>query len=256
MSKKDILEDMVISSDKFIIIRCDGKGFGKLIKKAGFRQPYDKEFHKTMMKIAGEILEKLFGSTGAAYLFSDEISFIIPKTFDIYNRRVGKLLSTAAGMTSGEASFKFNEFGMSPVAFDSKIFAFDSINEILEYLDERKNSCFRNFVFTCLRDYLKKHGKSFGQIAKETNGMSTRSQIEYLMGKDVDIYRLPHWQREGEIIYFEPYKKKVKQGAFGSRKAFLVDRRRLKARKAFRFNIDDKLAVKQIINSMYVEGGK
>ena len=249
-TKKSILEDQVIKADSFIVIRCDGRRFSKLKENGNFNLPYDKGFHEKMVKITDKALSSLF-CAGMAYTISDEISFVLPREFNMYNRRIEKLLSVVAGYLSGEGSLEFYELGLAPVSFDAKIFEFDSIAGVLEYLDERKNSGFRNFVHTIARDMYMAQGHTSTITAKKMNGMSTRKQIEILMKEDIDIYKMNHWKREGDLLYFQEYVKTVKVGSFGTRESTQVTRRRLIKTKPLRFCKEDAGILNFMIKSEY-----
>jgi tRNA(His) guanylyltransferase len=248
--KKSILDNMMARKDSFIVIRCDGRGFSKLKETGIFKKPYDQDFHDKMVKISDKALCNLF-RCGMAYIISDEISFILPRNFCLFNRRIEKLLSVSAGYLSGEGSLEFYELGIESVSFDAKIFEFDTIDEVLEYLDERKNYGFRNFVYTLLRDKEMKIGKSSMEIAKETNGKPISNQIENLIKNGIDVYKMQYWKREGELIYFEPYTKEVKVGLFGARTKETVIRRKMVREKPLRFCLDDKVILSKMIDSTY-----
>lgn len=250
---KSILDGMVVPKDQFIIIRCDARGFGKLLEKSGFK-PYDKDVHMQMVKEAERTIEDLF-TGGMAYVLSDEISFVLPKSFDMYNRRVEKLLTVTAGYISGDASLEFCDLNvdLAPVTFDSKIFACENISKVLEYLDERKNSGFRNFVFTTLRTYLMDSGMSATEVARKADKMPIRTQIDLLLANGIDVHSKPYWQREGVMVCLAPYEKHIKVGSFGSRKKQTVIRRRLTKLKPFRFCAEDGKKLKGVINSEYRE---
>jgi len=250
---KSILEDQKISDQKFIVIRCDGKGFSKAIAKADIKLPYDRDFHKRMVTTAQKVLDSLFGC-GFVYTFSDEISFILPKeNFTKYGRRVEKLLSLAAGAVSGIGSLEFYYLDLAPTIFDAKIFEFSDITDTMEYLNGRKTNCLRNFVFSIARNYYMRKGQSANKVAKTLNGIKLKALIEKLLGEGVDIYKLPVWQREGTLIYYEPYEKHIKQGSFGTRLDVVVSRRRLKNLKPLKFCPGDETCVSQLINGTYKE---
>lgn len=231
-TKESLLSDKKIDDDLFIVIRCDGRGFTKF-KKKGELQTFDKDFHQKMMVISEKALQNLF-FCGFAFTISDEISFVLPKEFSLYNRRLEKLLSLAAGYTSGEGSLEFYELGLEPAVFDAKVFTFSTIEEVLAYLDERKNSGFRNFVCSVTREHYMRKGMTSTQAAREMNGMSTRKQIEMLFDAKKDIYKMNYWKREGEMVHF------------------IVDqnnRKRTIRSKALRFGSDDKEAVEKLLET-------
>ena len=50
----------------------------KSISKSNIQLPFDKDFHKRMVRTAEKVLASLF-TKGFVYTFSDEMSFILPK---------------------------------------------------------------------------------------------------------------------------------------------------------------------------------
>ncbi len=237
--KESLLSNEKIEKDMYIIIRCDGRSFTKF-KKKGNLKTFDKDFHKKMVKISEKALLNLFNNSGFAYTISDEISFVLPKEFELYNRRVEKLISLAAGYLSGEGSLEFYELGFEPAVFDAKIFVFKTIEGVLEYLDERKNSGFRNFVCSITREHYMKKGMTSSQAAKKMNGMTTRKQIELLLGVKKDIYKMNGWKREGEMIHF----------------VIENNRKFLRRAKPLRFCLEDKVIIERFLETKRDGGSK
>jgi len=235
---ESILDGQSISKDKYIVIRCDGKGFSKKIEEANIKVPFDKDFHDRMVKAAMQTVRTIF-DRGFAYTFSDEVSFVLPKeVFTKYGRRIEKLVSLAAGAMSGFGSIEFHYLDIIPTIFDGKIFEFSNIDEVMNYLSLRKTNCIRNFTFSVARHHYMKQGLKSDKVAKKLNGIKLKDLIEHLLKAGVDIYKLPVWQREGTIIYYEPYDKVVKKGSIGARSTETVLRRRLKTMKPQEFGAE------------------
>lgn len=214
-----ILAGQTVPEGKYIVVRCDVKKFGKLVKRAGYSGGYSKDFHKRLVEVAKKTIENILFN-GFAYIFSDEISFVLPQDFKLYSRRVEKLMSIIPAYASGEGSLLFYELDMYPIVFDAKLFVFDDMEGVLEYILERKSLCFRNYVNFEFGVYRKKSGKSGA-----TNGVSLRDMMDILLKNGLDVYNQPYWKRMGTMVRFEYYKKRVHQGLFGPSQE--VTRRRL-----------------------------
>lgn len=250
---ESILEKEVISDDEYIIIRCDGKGMSKAIAKANIELPFDKDFHKRMVRTAERVLITLF-TKGFVYTFSDEISFILPKeNFVKYGRRIEKLLSLTAGAVSAIGTMELNYLDLAPAIFDAKIFSLKNISDVMEYLNQRKTNCLRNFVFSVARNYYVRKGINPSKIAKDLSGVKLNALIEQLLKENLDIYKLPFWQREGTMIFYESYMKKIKIGSIGARTVEEVDRRRIKNSKPLKFCPGEEDAIEKLINGEYKE---
>lgn len=215
---ESLLANESIPEGRYFVIRCDVRRFGKLIKKAGY-SGYKKDFHKKLVEVAKKTIENILFS-GFAYVFSDEISFVLPPSFNLYSRRVEKIMSVVPAYASGEGSLLFYELDMSPIVFDAKIFICENMDKVLEYLLERKSLCFRNYVSFEYGEYRKRIGES-GPV----NGVSLREMTDILLKNGLDVYNQPYWKRLGTMVRFEYYKKHVHQGLFGP--SVEVTRRRL-----------------------------
>src|SRR5437660_497977 len=79
------------------VIRVDGKGFSKFT--AGrYEKPFDERFSRCMVTAAEALLVHLGGVY--AYTESDEISVLLPREWDLYDREVEKAVSVSAGIAS------------------------------------------------------------------------------------------------------------------------------------------------------------
>src|SRR5258708_5213361 len=83
------------------VLRLDGRGFSRLTE-ARFEKPFDPRFRDLMCCAAEALLEGL----GAAYVYteSDEISVLLPRDTDIFDREVEKLVSISASIASSTFS--------------------------------------------------------------------------------------------------------------------------------------------------------
>jgi tRNA(His) guanylyltransferase len=72
------------------VIRVDGRSFSKFTA-ARFEKPFDLKFHDLMVKTAEALLIELDGIF--AFTESDEISILLPPSWDLFDRSLEKAVS-------------------------------------------------------------------------------------------------------------------------------------------------------------------
>jgi tRNA(His) 5'-end guanylyltransferase len=80
----------------WVVLRLDGHRFTALTTKQ-FTKPFDETFHGLMVETARMVLERFQGLY--AYTQSDEISRLLPRHWDLFDRELEKTLSLAAGLS-------------------------------------------------------------------------------------------------------------------------------------------------------------
>ena len=81
--------------------------------EARFEKPFDDRFHALMVETAATLLQELQGLY--AYTESDEISVLLPREYDLFDRELEKLVSVSAGI----ASATFTAAAGFPAHFDN-----------------------------------------------------------------------------------------------------------------------------------------
>lgn len=135
-----------LPSDRFAVIRVDGKGFSKYTKK--LEQPFDMSFTRDMQSTAKYLAENIDGAL-FAYTQSDEISVVFSdlggaNTEWWYGGQVQKLVSISAAL----ATAKFNElrpFG-GLALFDSRVHHLNGLNDVVSYVQWRQADAMKNSV--------------------------------------------------------------------------------------------------------------
>lgn len=142
--------NIVIEGNSPFLIRLDGKGFSKQIKKWKCEKPFDKYFHEAMID-ATEYLMHEIPEIKLAWSGSDEITLLFDSKSKWYNNRINKLLS----LTAAYASVKFNQSMISnlnsqvnqfPAVFDSRVITPPNITECLNNFIYRQRDCIRNSI--------------------------------------------------------------------------------------------------------------
>ena len=95
MRALEVLHSLRFVPGVWVVLRLDGRGFSRLTADR-FEKPFDVRFHEFMVQTALALLAELQGAY--AYTESDEISLLLPRTWDLYDRELEKSLSLSAGL--------------------------------------------------------------------------------------------------------------------------------------------------------------
>jgi len=196
----EFLHSLQILPQAWIVVRVDGSGFSKLTNE-NFEKPFDEKFHDLMMGTAQTLLAKLQGIY--CYSFSDEISVVLPPTWDLFERRWEKTLSVSAGI----ASSHFTHLYGKPVHFHSHIWVGAREPLLMDYLCWKQANALRHAIYEWCYWTLRKEGYGRGEATKELKGKSWEGKVEFLLRKGINFKEIPLWQRRGAGIYWKKYQK-------------------------------------------------
>src|ERR1051325_9249696 len=96
------------------IIRVDGRSFSRFTESR-FEKPFDPAFRDLMIRAAETLLRELQGIY--AYTESDEISLLLPRDWNLFDRELEKAVSISASVASSAFSLACG----SAAHFDSRI---------------------------------------------------------------------------------------------------------------------------------------
>lgn len=136
-----------------IIIRCDGRNFARVTRKA--QKPYDPIVHSCM---AQAMLLAVADMQGAvfAYTQSDEITFVIRSDQSLeaepwFQNRIQKIVSVSSSLVTygfnkalSEQQIKPELIG--PTLFDARVFMVPSLIEAANNLIYRQKDCLKNAI--------------------------------------------------------------------------------------------------------------
>lgn len=121
-------KDIQVPNNSYIILRIDGNNFSKLTEN--FEKPFDDVFAYGMRMITEHLVRRFDAIFGMTH--SDEISLLLSKNYNGYNRRVEKLASLSASIAAAVAS-RQQIFADSMPAFDSRVWCSPLLEDVFEY---------------------------------------------------------------------------------------------------------------------------
>lgn len=184
----------------FIVVRVDGRSFSRLTERL-VDKPFDARFHEWMVDAAKGLLETLHGIY--AYTESDEISVLLPRDSDLFDREVEKLVSIAAARASASFSLACKEV----VEFDARLWIGSREREVVDYFRWRQSDATRCALNGWCYWTLRSEGKSASEATRHLEKASVSAKNELLFERGINFNAIPAWQRRGTGVRWECYEK-------------------------------------------------
>ena len=138
-----------------------------------------------------------------AYTMSDEISLLLPREWDLFDRRLEKVVSISAGI----ASAAFTAAAGEPAHFDSRVWVGTDDSLVVDYFSWRQDEAAHNALHSWCYWTLRKSGASMADATETLRGKGTPFQNELLFRHGINFNDLPLWQKRGVGIGWEEYEK-------------------------------------------------
>lgn len=204
MRKNESLFDQYVLPDNYIVVRLDGKGFTKLTKESlDLEKPFDIRFHDAMVATTKHLLTVGF-KVIYAYTQSDEISLLIDKDDNTFNRKVRKINSVLAGEASAFFSMYFNQLSV----LDCRTICIPTMEMLLDYFCWRQEDAHRNSLSAYCYWTLRNNGNSYIEATKKTEKLSVSDKNELLFQHGINYNAVPSWQKRGVGMFYESIDKK------------------------------------------------
>lgn len=200
MRKYELFHSIKVAEGAYPVIRVDGRGFSGLTEKH-FAKPFDIDFHEVMVHVAETLLTQFNG----VYVFteSDEISLLLDKNYNAFDRELEKLVS----LTASTASVAFSQKSGLTGHFDSRIWVGTTESKVVDYFRWRQSDAERCALNGWAYWTLRGHGYTVGQATSMLKSKTVEDKLQILSSRLVDFNTVPAWQRHGTGLYWENYLK-------------------------------------------------
>ncbi|KAM3125221.1 tRNA(His) guanylyltransferase [Candidozyma auris] len=194
-----------------IVIRVDGKGFHKFSAHYGFDKPNDIRALNVMNRAAQAIVAQ-FPDIQMAYGDSDEYSFLLRRTCELFERREMKLVSTFASFMSVYYVMEWNrEFPEKPLVierlptFDARAVVYPNVQTVRDYFSWRQVDCHINNLYnTTFWKLIEKCGMTGQEAENYLSGTVSSDKNEILFSKcGINYNNEPEIFKKGTVIVRE-----------------------------------------------------
>jgi tRNA(His) 5'-end guanylyltransferase len=184
----------------WVLLRLDGRGFSRFTESR-FEKPFDPRFHDCMVRTAAALLEDCQGIY--AYTESDEISLLLPRAWDLYDRELEKAVSLSAGLASATFSLACGD----RTQFDCRAVLCAEDDQVVDYFRWRQADAARCALNGWAYWTLRKEGKSVAEATAALQGKSVAFKNELLFQHGINFNDVPLWQRRGVGLNWEAYER-------------------------------------------------
>lgn len=149
----------------WIVVRIDGCRFHKFSEIHDFVKPNDEGALNLMNTCAMAVMEEFRQDIVFAYGVSDEYSFILKATTDLYQRRVSRIISVIVSFFTSIYVMRWKDFFPQkelhyPPSFDARAVCYPSKEILRDYLSWRQVDCHINNQYNSCFWKLVASGKS------------------------------------------------------------------------------------------------
>ncbi|KAF2075439.1 hypothetical protein CYY_003268 [Polysphondylium violaceum] len=203
----------------WIVVRIDGRSFHKFTTKHEYSKPNDDRGLNLMNRCALEVFKE-FPDIVIAFGESDEYSFVLKRSCNLFERRASKISSSIVSYFTSQFVFRWKEyFGeyqlKYPPTFDSRAVCYPTNENLRDYLSWRQaDTHINNLYNTCYWALVLKDNKTPVEAENELRGTFSDNKNELLFTKfNINYNSLPAVYRKGSVIY----RKMVQEESIDSR---------------------------------------
>jgi len=189
----------------WMVVRVDGNSFHKFTKVHDYQRPNDPRGLGLMDEAALTVMKE-YPDVVMAYGESDEYSFILRPSADLFSRREAKIISnfvslfTAAFMMNWPKFFPETPLQLIP-HFDSRVVCYPSLKNLRDYLAWRQVDCHINSLNNSVYWALVDQGKMTGKDAqKKLSQLKTAEKHEAMFSLGINYNDLQPEYKKGTTI--------------------------------------------------------
>lgn len=159
------------------------------------------------MSYAASQVMKEFNEIVIAFGQSDEYSFVLHKTAEVYNRRASKILTCINSLFTSSYVFNWSNFFtdkqlLYPPSFDARIVLYPSDENLRDYLGWRQaDTHINNLYNTVFWKLVLEGGRTNTQAQEDLSGTFSSDKNEILFSRfGINYNDLPEMYRKGTIL--------------------------------------------------------
>eukprot|EP00117_Sycon_ciliatum_P019101 scpid63375/ scgid17432/ Probable tRNA(His) guanylyltransferase; tRNA-histidine guanylyltransferase len=192
----------------WVVIRLDGRSFHRFSDSHGFEKPNDYRCIALMARCAREVMQE-FTEIVLAYGQSDEFSFVLRPSCNLFGRRATKLATCMASYFASSFVFHwtahFEDVRMQyPVTFDGRAVCYPTVENLRDYLCWRQADCHINNLYNTVFWSLVKKGLTGKEAETKLCGTVSSDKNEILFTEcNINYSKEPDVARKGTTFVWE-----------------------------------------------------
>ncbi len=203
MRRYETAHDHCVLPGIYMVARIDGRNFTRLTKDVhDFEAPFDERFRDCMIATLARLMDcglrAVYG-----YTQSDELSVLLHRDEDSFQRKLRKLDSVLAGEASAAFTLALGAHG----AFDARISQLPAEDLVVDYFRWRQADASRNALNAHAYWALRKRGDTPRAAHGDLEQLTTQQKHDLLHEHGVNFNDLPRWQKRGIGMWWDEYEK-------------------------------------------------
>jgi len=193
----------------FMVFRLDGHSFHRFSETHNFVKPNDLRALQLMDHAARNIMEE-YPDIVLGFGESDEFSFLLRKSADLYKRRQAKIVSTLTSLFTSSYVFHWSTYFPDiplqyPPSFDGRIVLYPSEREVRDYFSWRQaDTHINNLYNTAFWALVQQGGKSTTEAHSTLRGTVSKEKHEILFSRfQINYNDIDERYRKGSVLIRE-----------------------------------------------------
>jgi tRNA(His) 5'-end guanylyltransferase len=200
MRRYETLNERSFFAETDLVIRLDGRSFTALTRRLGFQKPFDAEFNRLMNEVTQYLMKESHVKFLYGYHQSDEISLLLSRQDNSFERKERKLLSLLASAAGAKFSLEAGTIG----TFDARISALPRNDLVVDYFRWRQEDALRNALTGYAFWKLREQGLSGARAQSRLDGLTKAAKNELLFTEcGVNFNDVTAWHKRGTGLWFE-----------------------------------------------------
>ncbi|RDB25872.1 putative tRNA(His) guanylyltransferase [Hypsizygus marmoreus] len=190
----------------FMVFRLDGHSFHRFSDIHNFAKPNDLRALQLMDHAARDLMEE-YPDIILGFGESDEFSFLLRKSTDLYNRRQAKIVSTLTSLFTSSYVFHWSSYFLDtplqyPPSFDGRIVLYPGEQQIRDYFAWRQaDTHINNLYNTAFWALVQQGGETTTQAHHTLRGTVSKEKHEILFSRfQINYNQVDEQYRKGSVL--------------------------------------------------------
>lgn len=203
----------VLLRNTWAVLRLDGRGFTRLTSALGYTKPNDAR-GLSAMNAAGTAVMSAVPDLALGYGQSDEYSFLLRRSSDLFGRRREKILTTVVSVFSAAFVRAMGEQALRDEhpTFDGRVVLYPGEREVRDYFAWRQADCHVNNLFnTAFWCLVQRRGMTRAEAEEALQRTTAAVKNDMLFADGINYNEEPVVFRKGSVLVRLPKAAKGKR---------------------------------------------